>query len=366
MIDNRHDEDFLFIVGCPRSGTYLLSMIINHHFSVAVPTETHFIPLFQRFLRLWGDLSKRANRRRLVGDILEFLEIWAHVEATGRDYERELAFSLLAARDRAGQIVDNSGTYRDIVCGLFGAYAALRGKRLCGDKSAFAAPVPLETLDKCVHRAKVIHIVRDGRDVSRSWRNLWCGLDTVAGTARLWARHVAAKRQWGQAHRDRYLEVRYEDLLDDPKGTIGRIGEFLHLPVENAETSFAQSEFAQALGSGRTHPMVSKPLDPGNKYKYRDEMSPADQQLFVSIAGDVLADCGYDLPAEHRRGGAGLALRRSAQQIREWLRWRRMQYGIKHVMPLIIFLLGRVGVRPSRFIKTPMPPARRPACPHET
>lgn len=357
MADNRHDEDFLFIVGCPQSGTYLLSMIINHHFSVAVPTETHFIPLFKRFLRLWGDLSKRDNRRRLVGDILEFLEIWAHVEATGRDYERELAFSLLAARSRADRIAEDSRTYQDIVCGLFGAYARLRGKRLCGDKSAFAAPVPLELLARCVHRARVIHVVRDGRDVSRSWRKLWCGLETVAGTARMWARHVAAKRQWGRAHPDRYLEVRYEDLLDDPQGTIARIGEFLHLPVENAGTSFAESEFAQTLGSGRTHPMVSKPLDPANKYKYRDEMSAADQQLFVSIAGEVLADCGYDATAERYRSRAALALRCGWQQVSEWLRWRRVQYGLKRLMPLIIFLLGLVGIRPSRFMKTPSPAA---------
>ena len=67
----------IFVVGWPRSGTYLLSNILNHCRQIAIPTELHFIPLFNRFVPLFGNLNDLRNRARLFRAIYVFLEIWA-------------------------------------------------------------------------------------------------------------------------------------------------------------------------------------------------------------------------------------------------------------------------------------------------
>jgi len=353
MSEAERNPDFLFIVGCPRSGTYLLSVLLNHHFSIALPTETHFIPLFQRFLFLWGDLSRPKNRKRLLDDVFEFLDIWTPVQSTKRDYEKERHFSLLIARHEKDRILENAESYPDIVCGLFRAYAEKHGESCWGDKSAFAEPIPLARLEQSVHHLKVIHITRDGRDVSLSWRKLWCGLRTVAGTANAWRRHVESKRKWGEAHPDRYLELRYEDLLAQSDAVIDRIAEFLDLPARNRGVSFTESELAKALGSGQTHPLLAQNLDPGNMYKWKTAMPPAEQRLFAATAGAALNACGYETPDELPRRTLGVRLACLAAALRERLSKRQLQYTIKDLLPLIIFLLARLGIRPSRFLNRP-------------
>ena len=55
----------MFIGGCPRSGTTLLRTLLDNHPALAMPHETDFLrPLWWRRTR-WGDLTDRANRRRV-------------------------------------------------------------------------------------------------------------------------------------------------------------------------------------------------------------------------------------------------------------------------------------------------------------
>lgn len=56
--------------GCGRSGTSLLSRILNHHPNIAVPFESHVFNTYFPLLRYYGDLENVRNRRRLVADIL--------------------------------------------------------------------------------------------------------------------------------------------------------------------------------------------------------------------------------------------------------------------------------------------------------
>ena len=59
----RQKNKLLFLVGCPRSGTYLLMDILERHFDVCVMSETHFIPIFRKFLWLYGDLTMKITEK---------------------------------------------------------------------------------------------------------------------------------------------------------------------------------------------------------------------------------------------------------------------------------------------------------------
>ncbi|MDO8837193.1 MAG: sulfotransferase, partial [Vicinamibacterales bacterium] len=126
-----------FIVGCPRSGTYLLSSILDRSGQVAVPTETHFVPLFAQYARLFGDLEKPDARTRLLAAIYAFLEIWLRRADEERGLENIIPHSLLATRGGFNEIVRDSRSYADIVHALFEHYAIGKGASQYGDKSAF-------------------------------------------------------------------------------------------------------------------------------------------------------------------------------------------------------------------------------------
>ena len=76
--------------------------------------------------------------------------------------------------------------------------------------------MPLDQIDTAMcGRARFIHVVRDGRDVCVSWRRIKVGPRTVKEAAKAWSGHIEGKQYWGREHPDRYLEVRYKDLLNN-------------------------------------------------------------------------------------------------------------------------------------------------------
>jgi len=331
----------VFIVGAPRSGTYLLVTRLSALFPLAIPVETHFMPLFQRVLPLWGDLGIEGNRRRLLACIYDFLEIFTPRSERGRNWEQIRRYSLLATKAHAEAIVSRSSNYQQLIAGLYQEYAKLHGAHLAGDKSAFFFPLPLELLAQVVPHLKVIHIVRDGRDVCLSWQAIWTGPETLTEAAYLWRDHVRDKQRWGKAHPDRYLEVRYEDLLEDPQGVFNRLGVFLGLP--RSDFAPERSAIAQVLAEGATHHKVAEPLDSGNKEKWKYLMSDSDQALFEYHAGSVLRDNGY--PTVDRiyttRERFYYALLLVGARLRAWLSLRRWRLWLKSVLPVAIWMARR-------------------------
>ena len=55
----------IFVIGCPRSGTTMLQLMLHSHPRIAVPPETRFLVpgYYRRFF--FGDLREQRNRRRL-------------------------------------------------------------------------------------------------------------------------------------------------------------------------------------------------------------------------------------------------------------------------------------------------------------
>lgn len=341
----------VFLVGCPRSGTYLFSLMMSTRLSVAVPVETHFIPLFYRYLPLWGDLGVYRNRARLLNDIYEFLEIWTPRSERNRNLKIIRKYCLLATRGREEAILRRSGSYPDLVANLYTVFAGIHGARAKGDKSAFFRHGPFDRLDRCARNMKVIHMIRDGRDVALSWLGLWSGPRDIAQAAWTWAAHVRKKRDWGRCHPDRYLEIRYEDLLECPEETIKQAADFLGLPVRN-HIAFHQTELAETLAAGAPHHLINRPLDPGNKEKWRTRMSPADQYIFQYLAGRELVDFGYPPAAVPKGPGLKMNLARhlAVSVFHRFFSRREFRLSLKGLLPLALFVCNRAGIPLARIL----------------
>lgn len=350
MKSSKYQNDFVFVVGCPRSGTYLLSTLLNHHFSIGIPIETHFIPIFKRYLFLWGDLKQYKNRKRLLRCIFEFLEIWTLIESTNRNYEKEWHYSLLIVKENWEEILLQTKSYKQIVKSLFHEYAKKKGYQRYGDKSAFADSMPLVLLKDSVDTLKVIHIVRDGRDVSLSWRRLWIGPKTVSKTAFAWRRHIVEKRRWGKKNSPNYLEIKYEDLLDYTNVCIKTISEFLSIPISNENVSITESSFARLLGAGNTHPLLGGTIKKHNKHIWKKQMNTCDRHLFETIAGKTLKECGYNknLQKSNILKKTFLFIRIALDMLRECLSSRNFKYIVKTNLPLLLFVLDIFHIKLSK------------------
>ena len=93
-------------------------------------------------------------------------------------------------------------------------------------------------------RGRFIHVIRDGRDVVSSLmtpgcmdpatgEKVWCCQDPESA-ANYWAHVVAEVRKQAETLPDRYLEVRYEDMVSHPEAVARQVLAFLGEPWDPA------------------------------------------------------------------------------------------------------------------------------------
>jgi hypothetical protein len=280
-----------FIVGAARSGTTLLRLMLDAHPDVAIPAETgFFITLASAAAR--GSYPSTPDQ---LAALLTRSHTWSDLNVDQAEFEASL-----------GAISDFS-----ISKGLrqfYGMYATKHGKLRWGDKSphhCYHIPAILQTLPE----ARIIHIIRDGRDVALSLREVWFSPGREpAMLAEAWRSAVGTARQAG-AECPNYLEVRYEQLVREPRAVLEGICD--HLGLGFSETMLTYHETAKdrldevrdsIQPDGRTiakstrldqHRLTSFPPEPERIGRWHDGFTRDELTEFESVAGALLKDLGY-------------------------------------------------------------------------
>ena len=274
------DPVFPQFVGCGRSGTTLLRNIFDSHSALAMTHESHFIgPLAKVRSRYEAEagFDSDAFVADLFGDA-NFVRQGLEVEA------------VRSALDRA-----RPTSYAGAVRAVFAAYAERDGKKLYGDKTP-GSVTQIELLAELFPEAKFVHIIRDGRAVALSYleRPEW-GPETMAEAANHWKNRVRRGRAAGRAiGADRYMEVRYEDVVAEPEMVARTVCDFLGLEFEYGMLRYHEKskEFIASTKDPEAFKNLSRPITGGLR-AWEDEISPGDQNLFEAIAGDLLEELGY-------------------------------------------------------------------------
>lgn len=213
----------IFVLGCPRSGTTLLQLMLHAHPRIAMPPETRFVITTYEGRNEFGDLNSPAARRALADSIV-------------RDPATLFGDLGLDAGEVADEITGGPPTLGSAIGIVFRAYARKFGKPRWGDKRpGYYQYVP--ALARMFPDAQFVHLIRDGRDcVASLLRMPWFKQDIYAAVC-TWIEAIDSGRRAARAlPSGSYYELRYEDLVADPAAHLAKLCDFLGEDYDPAMT----------------------------------------------------------------------------------------------------------------------------------
>lgn len=235
-----------FLTGVAGSGTTLLGELASRYLDMAVVDEGNFefwlADQFNQDSRLWDDLYYDQSLARLARHPY-FLALYREYRPT------EVVAEALkhCIEDRSPQ---------GIGLGVLKLAANHRGQKRLGH----VEPLLMDNLPKLLQvfpQCRIVHLVRDPRDVAASVVDYPWGANNVLVAAGDWNRKVREARFLGmQLGASRFLELRYEDLLQKPRDTMAALMLFTTSSVDEEllarfETEMKSSPLVQGLGIWR-------------------------------------------------------------------------------------------------------------------
>jgi hypothetical protein len=311
-----------FVTGLGKSGTSWLMRTLDGHPEILCKGEGRFFAADWRRVNFDPE-GTQALASSLYYALLhsEYLRLWVERSVWAR--EGEAAWHL----DNLTRLATEhflAGRLRET------------NKKLVGDKSPLLNADFIQEVSRIYPEAKVIHIIRDGRDQAVSMlHHVWNrstdqgGVQTLKpgeferreiyrkdpkkllqtsegmfteerlrGAARSWNARVGKTAQDGPALLGpNYTEVHYEDLLERPNEEVGRLARFL-----GADTS--EKAVQQAVGSA-SFEKLSKGRERGQEdtssfYRkgvagdWNNYFTERDKEIYKEEAGKLLIRLGYE------------------------------------------------------------------------
>ena len=284
--DHGARNPFVFVVGCPRSGTTLLRRILNAHQLIAIPkVETHWIP---KFYNKGDGLTENGMVTRRFIDILLAYHRFPKMGVSRLELE-----TILETRTKL--------PFDSFVEQIFDLYGRKHGKKLVGDKTPGYVRF-IKLLHGLFPDAKFIHLVRDGRDVGLSML-AWNRLHKTAGRIRsfeddpvttmalYWEWLVRLGLEGGAALPEGYYhQVAYESMVNSTERVSREICSFLQVPFDDAMLRYYAGRESKdtALSAKKAW------LPPTQGLRdWRVQMSADEILRFEAVAGDLLSSLGY-------------------------------------------------------------------------
>jgi len=296
----------LFIVGCPRSGTTWVQLLLAQHPDIATAPETQIFAYYLDHLkRQWRHEQDGPGRAR-------------HGDAGLSRLLSEADFLELCRR-AAGLVLEKIAEKRP-------------NAAVVAEKSPLHA-LEAEFIQRVFPDAYFLHVVRDPRDtaaslmsVARSWGEGWAPRNSIRA-ARLWRASVESARR--VAGNERYLEVRYETLRENPTEELHRIAAWLERPWDHqdVETAVQACEFSRLQkenGNAELLPASNSPATFFRRGKvggWRDELSRSDVRVIEQICGALMEPLRYERITNGRKS-LRIPLHDGIQRLRESVDWQ--------------------------------------------
>lgn len=277
-MDRLNSAQCFFIFGCSRSGTSLLSKMLDSHPALTVPFESHLYKMFWKHRHYYGDLENKENQKTLIKDIL----------ATR-------IFSYWSPTPVFNQVVSNlqHGGFSGVMDAIMRSSAPDKAIQLWGEKTPGHVRYWQE-IKSCFPDCKVIYIVRDGRDVASSLVAARFGPVTLEAAARYWVNHLKEiEPVKNNCDPDNFILIKYEDLLSNPESTLKTICNHLSIAYDHQMLEFHNKKADYPTDITNITNLQS-PLLKSNSVKWPEKLTSNEIGEIESIAGETLK--AYDYP----------------------------------------------------------------------
>lgn len=254
----------VFVIGCPRSGTSILSWALAMHPNFWTSAESDYLlRLFGegRVERIYRQVCERSDQGWLQKQGVSFAEFAASV---GLGAER-----LFDSRSGGRRWVEATPSYTLMVEELLNLFPA----------------------------ASLLHIVRDGRAVVSSM--LSSGFDTEWATdfeaaCRTWVEYASLGRKAVAGHADRVIEVRHDSLTRKPWDELARVFAFLGERSAQSSVKMILTERINSSYGNASADDIRTPKDPATApARPWEAWTAAQQATFAEIAGATMRELGY-------------------------------------------------------------------------
>jgi len=282
----------VFIVGCHRSGTNLLYDMLLSAGGFAV--YRGYLPVYKMLIPRFGNLATLDNRQKLMNT-------WIRSKGfrrSGVDAE-ELTVTVLDECRSGGDFI------RMVMSRIARSQNVSRWMVYDPDNLLHIPRIKAETPE-----ALFVHIIRDGRDVSLSLSKMggfkpvpwYGGPKGLLPTAAYWEWMVRKGRHYGLPIPSDYMEVRYEELVSDPRAALRKLELFLDHDLDY--------DCIQNAGLGRLRePNSSFPEEKGRGSpvnRWRAKLSSDELVSIEAMIGEYLEELGYPLSSPQAVRKAGL------------------------------------------------------------
>ncbi len=288
----------VFLVAKDRSGTTLLQTMLDSHPNISAPLESRFV---LHFKNKYGKVTKWTQKIK-VGFIKDLLK------EQKMELFWELNLEMLKQRIAA---LPEETTYGEICKQVYVSTASFHEKgtaALIVDKNPiYAIMIPL--LKEVYPDARFIHLVRDFRGNVNSIFSLYKKI-SIKNLGLSWVMNNQEIEKAKVFQPERFITVRYEDLLDQPQSELERLVHFFGLEFHPAMLTYHERiadaieayvnrspnekiRKTRQIGIATVHKNLSKPLKNSFKDKWKETFSEEQIETLEKYCGLFAEKYGY-------------------------------------------------------------------------
>lgn len=199
----------IFIVGCERSGTTMLRLILHSHTNIAIPPQTKYIKKVYKRRLFFGNLSKLKSRNKIAK--------WF---SDNHNKKTKIIDLGIDQNDIQNEMMKSGNSLGAILSTIFKLYSKQNKKSRWGDKHPYYIKY-MDQLFKLFPDAQVIHIIRDGRDAVASLKSMpWWKNNSIYSMLN-WQEAISNGRKAKLRYSsNQFIEIRYEDIIKEPEKNI--------------------------------------------------------------------------------------------------------------------------------------------------
>ena len=315
----------MFIVGCPRSGTsYLYHLLLSAGGFAEFRTQMNVFDVLEP---IYGDLGVLKKKNKMMNEWLK---------------SKAFDVSGLLAEEIKATVLSKCRSVSDFLRIVMEEVARKQGVDRWIDSTPTNIPHLLR-IKKDFPDARIVHIIRDGRDVAlsldkRGWsRPLpWDRDKGLLAAGLYWEWLVRKGRRLGSMLQSDYLELRYEELVTQPAEALERLAVFLQHDLDNARIREASIGSVKDPLTSFKEDLERGQFTPVGRWKNKDKF-PSDQLvLFEGLVGDYLQQLGYALSGNSSaQAKHSLAVRRMRSVYRiyyEFKQWAKINTPLSRLM----------------------------------